>query len=166
MLRTSQKVRIAKKGRNAGKRYLIIPMQHNTPDNDALAPSMPQGVYDVVSQFRPSRIVGQTTRISGTGATVPQSVYNWGDRLVGSQMEGISDAMQKRYDGMYRFDTAGAGAVKHSSYLTFRVMGEWSSGWIVPAQPGRNFTHKVVSGLQPVAEQVLQKAVYLDIMGG
>jgi hypothetical protein len=43
MLNTSPKVRRTKDGR----RFLVIPMRHNTPGNGALAPSMPKAVYQM-----------------------------------------------------------------------------------------------------------------------
>lgn len=174
MLDTSLKVRTVQKGKNAGKRYLIIPFQHNTPGSTALAPSMPQSVYDVASQLAPSRIVGQGMRESGTGAwnvksrspaMVRQHKYEWGGRLNTADMPGLSAKEARRLDGMYRFDSQGQGGVRRSTYLSFRVMLEGSPGWIVPAQAGRQFVPQVVGRLQPLAEQVIAKAVQLDLAG-
>lgn len=162
MLNTSMKVRASSKG----KRYLIIPMQKNSPDSGALAPSMPDSVYQIASQLAPSRVTGMGRRVSGTGAwdtgtkapaTVPQRAYSWGDRLDGPDVP-------RNYKGMVRFDSSGIGA-KRSTYLTFRVMSEDSKGWIVPAKPGLNLVQNVVSGLNPVAEKVIAEAVKRDLGG-
>lgn len=162
MLNTSMKVRQGKKGR-----YLIIPFQHNTPGNSAHAQAMPGSVYQLAAQLAPSRVTGMGRRTSGTGAwdtgtkkpaTVAQRKYQWGGRLEG-------DGIARNHQGMVRFDTKGQGDVRHSTYLTFRVMSESSSGWIVPAKPGLNLVQNVVNGLNPVAEQVIAEAVKRDLGG-
>jgi len=163
MLRTSMKVRVTQKG----TRYLYIPLQHNVPSSGALAPSMPDNVYQIASQLAPSKVTGMGRRISGTGAwdvntrqpaTVPQRKYQWGDRLDGPNIP-------KNYQGMVRFDASGLGGQKRSAFLTFRTMSENSKGWIIPAQPGLNIVQNVVAGLNPVAEKVIQEAVKRDLGG-
>ena len=52
-------------------------------------------------------------------------------------------------------------AAHSSSYLTFRVMSEKSSGWIVGARPGLYLAKKVADDLQPYLEFKLGKAVTL-----
>lgn len=175
MLNTSMKVRTVQNGKNAGKHYLIIPMQHNTPGNDAHAPAMPMDVYQAALQLTPSRVTGMGRRESGTGAwdtktrspvTVPQRKYAWGGRLEGDMLNNLSGEQKRRYDGMVRFDTKGKGKAASSSYLTFRVMMEGSAGWVTKPQPGRHFVTGVVERLQPLAEEVIGKAVRLDLSGG
>ena len=171
MLNTSMKVRMSKKG----TRYLIIPFQHNVPDSGALAPSMPDDIYQLASQLAPSRVIGMGRRVSGNGAwstssrapaTVPQRQYSWGDRLDFNNENTWMNApnASRRYQGMVRFDTSGLGA-KRSTYLTFRVMSENSKGWIVPGKPGLNLLQDVVNGLNPVAEKVIAMAVNRDLGG-
>ena len=63
-----------------------------------------------------------------------------------------------------RFNTS-AGKGKSSAYLTFRVMSEGSSGWVTKAKPGLMLAQGVTNALSPLAEQVFQKAVQLDISG-
>jgi hypothetical protein len=175
MLNTSMKVRTVQSGKNAGKRYLIIPMQHNVPGSGALAPSMPDSVYQAAAQLAPSRVTGMGKRVSGTGAwststrspaTVPQRKYAWGGRLETSHMKGLTSEQMRRYQGMVKFDTKGKGRVGHSTHLTFRVMMEGSSGWVVAAKPGQKFVPAVTARLQPLAEQVIAKAAQLDLSGG
>lgn len=155
MLNTSLKVRLSSKGR----RYLIIPFRHNTPGHGAHAKAMPDDVYQVAKQLKPSRITGKTKRLSGTGAydmksrkplTVSQNVYQWGERL--------DKSFGKHYAGMVRFDT-GAGKSKSSAYLTFRVMAEGSKGWVIPAQPGQPIVKTVVDKMQPLAEKAFKEAM-------
>lgn len=160
MLDTSMKVRTSAKG----KRYLIIPFRHNTPGNDAHAPAMPPGIFAAAKALAPSSIVGQGTRLSGTGAfdpktrqpvSVKQNRYNWGGRLVGAALAGGS----KHHEGMYRFNTTTPGGKQSSSYLTFRVMVEGSKGWIVPAKPGLNIARGVTDTMQPLAERAITEAM-------
>jgi len=157
MLNTSMKVRTTSKG----TRYLIIPFRHNTPGNDAHAPAMSPGVYAKAKMLSLSTITGHGRRASGTGAfsmltkapsTVRQRSYNWGDRLSGA-------GIPKNQQGMVRMNTATGDGKKSSSFLTFRVMSEKSTGWIIKAQPGLNLAQNVQQEMQPVAEAFLAEAV-------
>jgi hypothetical protein len=164
MLNTSLKVRISKKGR----RYLIIPFRHNTPGNTAHAPAMPEHVFTAAKALQHSRILGMGTRLSGTGAfnpktrkalTVPQANYAWGGRLPAGMMGPNAKGKTDRYAGMVRMlDTSTAGK-KKSVYLTFRIMAEGQSGWVVPAKPGLHLVRTVVQAMIPVAKQEFANAV-------
>lgn len=163
MLDTSMKVRATKNG----KRYLIIPFRHQVPGADAIGQSMPQDVYDLARQLAPSRVIGTGRRLSGTGAmdlktrkpvTVAARKYAWG----GSLPAGATPKMQSRHANMYRFDTSTGGA-KSSAYLTFRVMMEGSSGWVIPPRPGLNLAQGVTTRLQPLAEKAFSEAVKRDL---
>jgi hypothetical protein len=156
MLNTSLKVRTSKKG----SRYLIIPFQHNTPGANAIGKAMPEDIYAMAKGLSPSSIIGQTQRLSGTGAhdiksrkqlTTNQNIYNWGASLNG-------DSVGRNYAGMRRFDTSGGG-LRRSSYLTFRVMSEKGNGWIVPSKPGLFLAEAVAKTLQPKAEKAFQEAI-------
>ena len=164
MLNTSLKVRVSKNG----SRYLYIPFRHSTPGNTAHGPDMPQHVYDLARNLTPSRVTGQTTRLSGTGAydiktrkrlTVPQSTYSWGGRLPAGSMGPNQKGKTDRFANMYKFDTTTPGGSKSSAYMTFRTMSEKSSGWIAPAQPGLHLAQTVASELQPLAEHAFTEAV-------
>lgn len=161
MLQTSRKVRAGKNGR-----YLIIPFRHNTPGNNALARSMPDHVYGAAKALSPSYLlppgtVNAPTRVSASGHVVPQHSYKWGGRLPA----GMTNKMRPHhktdpYAGMVRFNTSTPGA-KSSAYLTFRVMSEKSTGWIVAPRPGLYLAKKVAEGLQPVLSDAVGKAVSL-----
>jgi hypothetical protein len=180
MLDTSRKVRRTKDG----KRYLIIPMRHNTPGNDALAQPMPQYVYDMASQMKASRVIGVAKRATGEMTSlhpqwgmkvlkrqtpfasnikarapmmVRQRQYSWGEKLPALAMANKQDA--SRYGNMYRFDTRTPGGKKSSKYLTFRVMMEGSPGWIVPAQPGQHIAQGVAQAMEPYAEKFFREAI-------
>jgi hypothetical protein len=159
-LDTSAKVRRSAEGR----RYLIIPFRHNTPGNEALGRSMPADVYEIARQLTPSRVTGQTTRVSGLIAsdvstrkllTVNQNRYKWG-----AAMPASATWARPRYAQMYRFDTTTPGSGKSSSsYLTFRVMREGSGGWIIPPQPGQKLAEMVVNDMRLLAEKVFTEAL-------
>lgn len=164
MLNYSLKVRQSSKG----TRYLYIPFRHNTPGNSAHAPAMPKDIYDLAKMLAPSRVTGQGTRVSGTGAfststkkqlTVPQNKYHWGQHLPA----GLSAKLQPHHKtdihaGMYKFDTSTGGS-KSSQYLTFRTMSERSKGWIIPAQPGQNIAQGVVDEMKPKAHAAFAAAI-------
>lgn len=152
-LNTSEKVRVAKNGPHAGQRYLIIPMRANTPGNNALAPAMPRAIYKQAQQLSKSTVRGMIPMRSGLNASdirtrgplmTMRSAYNWGGRLDGPDVP-------KRFKGMVRFETSSGGQTS-SKFLNFRVMGEWSTGWIQPARPGQF----IVKGVAEHAQDVLQ----------
>ena len=169
MLQTSKKVRAATTGPHKGQRYLIIPFRHNTPTpsgQGALAPQMPASIYAQARQLSMSALLPPGTvkpaqRLSASGHMVAQHSYRWGGRLPA----GLAPKLQSHhvtdpYAGMVRFKTSTPGA-KSSAYLTFRVMGEWSSGWVVGAKPGLFIAKNVADGLQPVLDDAVGKAVTL-----
>lgn len=170
MLNTSMKVRVVQSGKNAGKRYLIIPFRHNTPGNNAHAKAMPQNVHAAAKMLSASSIVGQSQRQSGTGAMdtktrspvmVPRNHYQWGGRLpAGLAPKLKSNHATDPYAGMVRFQTNAPGSPKSSSYMTFRVMMEGSPKWIVPAKAGLKIAGGVVEAMKPVSQQVISQAIW------
>lgn len=183
MLDTSLKVRRTE----GGKRFLVIPMRHNTPGNNALARSMPSGIYDMAKTMTPSRVLatgqrpsGQVTHLSPKSgmhpsanqtpylsnpktkkaSMVPSRQYAWGQRLTAGAIKaaGFDAATAKRYAGMVKMDTSTPGGAKSSAYMTFRIMIEGSQGWVVPAQPGRYIAKKVAEDLRPKAEAAFAAA--------
>lgn len=187
MLDTSTKVRRTE----SGKRFLIIPMRQNTPGNDATGESMPDSVYQMASGMEPSRITGvgmrpsgQMTRMSpttgmsavsgskflsnpktGGDLMVRSRTYQWGDRLTRGALAGagLSKQQVRRYAGMVKMEGTGLGKGKTSMYMTFRIMMEGSSGWVVPAKPGLYLARGVVEQLQPRATIVFAEAIKRDL---
>lgn len=181
-LNTSSKVRRTKDGR----RFLIIPMRHNTPGGSGQA--MPASVHKMAKQMSTSKILSATRREAGETVTlnaqygmsnargkanylsnpatrkpvtVAKNNYAWGDRITAQMLRqaGADKATVKRFAGMVRMDTS-SGKQKSSSYLTFRVMMEGQSGkWILPAQPGLYLARDVSTRVQPMAEAAFAKAV-------
>lgn len=170
MLLTSQKTRMSK----AGKKYLVIPFRHNTPGNTAHAKDMPQAIHDRALTMGKSSILSIGTRISATGATVPQHLYKWdkgGDEFSRGKKKYLSSgplpaglapirAGHKTdiYAGMRRMETS-TGDSKSSAYLTFRVMHEDSTGWIVPAKPGLKLAEKIAAQIESQAQGYIESVV-------
>lgn len=150
-----------------GVKYLIIPFQRNTPTasgEGAHAPQMPPSIYKVAKSLAPSRALPAgskkpATRLSATGFTVPQHSYDWGGRLPAGLAPKKKESHQTDiYAGMVRFNTS-SGKSKSSSYLTFRIMSENSSGWIVPARPGLYLAKGVTDNLGPLFQQAMREAI-------
>lgn len=169
MLNTSMKVRTSRKGR----RYLIIPLRHNTPGNSAHAGAMPAAIYEEARTLKPSKIIGGGTRLSGTGAwsirsrspaMVALRKYAWGDRLP----PGLSPKLKDHHKtdphaGMVRMSARTPGGQSYSTYLTFRVMAEGSSGWIVAPRPGLGIAKAVASSIERTASTDLPAAMQRDL---
>ena len=157
MLNTSLKTRVSAKG----KRYLIIPFRHNVN-------SMPADVYAAAKGLRPSSITGRGTRGNALGVhsiktrelmTVTKLQYSWGDRLPAG-LRPTTKAHHKSdiYAGMVRFNTSTPKA-KSSSYMTFRVMSEDSTGWIRPPRPGLGLVKMVADRAAGEFDKVMGQAV-------
>ena len=43
--------------------------------------------------------------------------------------------------------------------MTFRIMMEGQTGWIVPAQPGIHIVQRLVAEMQPKAEETFRRAI-------
>ncbi|EKK5567995.1 hypothetical protein PN823_004415 [Enterobacter hormaechei] len=177
MLGTSLKVRRTRKG----ARFLVIPFRHNLKN-------MPPALAAQAQALEASSVTGMTQRRSGeithlspkTGMTpakvqtpflsnpkthgpmmVSQAQYKWGGRIAagffGPNPKGKTDIAA----GMVRMNTS-SGGQKSSAYLTFRIMHEKSSGWIVPPQPGQFIARKVVETISPQAEKLFEAAMKAD----
>lgn len=176
MLQTSKKTRLVTGGVHKGQKYLIIPFRHNVPTpsgEGAHAPQMPPSIYAKAKVLSPSKLlppgsIKSPQRLSASGHMVPQYSYKWG----GSLPEGLAPKLKSHhktdiYAGMVRFDTSTGlrgspnKKAKSSAYLTFRVMGEWSTGWVVKPRPGLFLAKGVAEGLQPVLEAAVGQAVTL-----
>jgi hypothetical protein len=161
-LQTSRRTRVSKSKKHAGQKYLIIPFRHNVPGNSAHAPAMPSHVYKAAKMLSPSSITGVGSRMSATGHIVSQSKYKWGGRLpAGMTPKAKPHHVTDLHAGMVRMNTS-AGKGKSSAYLTMRVMGEWSTGWVVPAKPGLFIARDVSDSLQPLLEASISKAMSLS----
>lgn len=182
MLDTSKKVRRTE----SGKRFLVIPMRHNMKKLQSA------GIYGMAKALEPSRIVGKGRRASGevtslvpgqgmvksdkqtpylsnrktkSAYMVRQNSYAWGQKLSNGALKGadVGRDVRKWAQGMYRFDTSTPGGAKSSAYLTFRMMMEGSSGWIIPARPGIHLARKVTDNMRPKAQAAFAMAVKKSI---
>ncbi len=171
MLNSSAKVRMSAKG----KRYLIIPFRWNTP-GAVSGQAMPKNVFNWWRDQQRSVITGTYRRVSGQPdyfdiktrerVTVPGWRYRWGSRLGAADLEALGRAGKQatRMLGMVAFrDPDATSGSKSGKYLTFRVMVEGSSGWKVPAQPGKFPGKQVSDQAGAVAKDVFREAMKADV---
>lgn len=175
MLDTSMKVRVTKDGR----RYLIIPFRWGTPGSTGFGKNvMPPEVHSMWRhdpEMKPSRVISLGQRQSGNGAydirtrspfLVPQRQYNWGGRLTAEKLHraGVHGQAAKRMTGMVNMQNpSGEGGGKHSQFLTFRIMVEGASGWLVPARPGKYPARTTADQIRPAAAKIFGQAVVADV---
>jgi hypothetical protein len=179
-LQTSDKVRISKDG----KRYLIIPFEHGTPDTKTKR-AMPQEIYNEAVRLKPSIIsnkynegsIRQATTIADADLLrrnnpkrVQRNGYEWGDKLTHIKRAELEDG--SIYKNMVKFETNPnivrdmVGASKfglknqtdnmrsHSLYTTFRVMSEDSQGWMHPGLKAMNIRGETYAETK---DEILQK---------
>lgn len=158
MLQTSQRTRMSK----SGKKYLIIPFRHNTPGNKSLAPAMPQAIYNQALKMGKSSILSTGTRTSATGATVPQHKYKWGGLLPAGLAKIQPGHKTDIFSGMRRMETS-TGKSKSSAWLTFRVMHQDSTGWIVPAKPGLKLAEAISAQIERKAQGYINAIVQAEL---
>jgi len=185
MLESSIKVRINKNG----KRYLIIPFRHGNPDSTTFK-AMPEEIYEKAKTLKQSKIIGtykegvvqgaksfgeaETMRVNNPDR-IKRNLYRWGGKL-----ETGGDTY-KIYDGMVRFDsnpnTARGILAKvtskfihnsnnnkpYSTYLTFRVMSEDSTGWIHPAQKPMNILGETMQRVEGQIRQFIDSGIQQGI---
>lgn len=169
-LDTSHKTRISSKG----KRYLIIPFRWNTPDHDATTPNvMPGHIHGLwsmglmASHVTDQRMYTVGHSLDGRPLTVTRRKYIWGDRLSARLIAatGATGAKARNMRGMVNMRVPGArGGAAHSQYLTFRVLSEGSSGWIIPPRPGYHLAQHTSERIRSLSAQAFGKAVETDIM--
>ena len=164
MLQTSRKVRMSKKG----KRYLIIPFRHGTPGTNTNP--MPQSVYRMAKRLSHSSVIGSRQEMSinpdrkGIHRKMTRLKYSWGDRLPpGTANKLNAHHKSDPFAGMLKFQNPKRGGSKDTQYLTFRVMHEDSSGWIVPARPGYHVARQVSQEIRPEAQRELSRAYITDV---
>ena len=160
-LQTSRKTRISHAKGHEGQHYLIIPFRHNVPGYIAHAKDMPPDIYRQAKGLEKSFLLPPgtnrpPTRVSGHGYLVPQHSYDWGGKLAHWKRDNEGKVQHLgKYAGMVRMNTS-ARFGKSSAYMTFRAMGEWSTGWVMPAKPGL----KLASGVEYTLKTLLDKIVW------
>jgi hypothetical protein len=145
-----------------GHLYLIIPFRHGVVGTSRLK-AMPRSVYALAKVMAHSRSLGSpSTRLSGTGWTVPKFNYQWQGRvskkaLVGA---GLGDDSVRRYQGMVRM-----GGTGQTTYLTFRVMSEKSKpgSWVRPATPAMAPLQTALEVAWTKARPDLERALEADL---
>lgn len=129
MLQTSVRTKISKDG----KRYLTIPIQHNSPGSGVHAPDMPAAIYKHAVRLSLSQVTGSSMRANANGRPVPRSSYQWGGKLPAELTPRLQPHHKTDpYAGMVKMQKGNG----QGQYLTFRTMSESSTGWIRKPQPG------------------------------
>ncbi len=163
----SKRARQAMSGPHAGQLYLIVPFRHNTPTpsgQGAHAAQMPPHIYAKAKKLTasielPLGSKNPPARMSATGHIVKQASYAWGKRLP-AELAPKKKAyhVTDLYAGMVRFNTS-SGKQKSSAYMTFRTMGQWSDGWIIPAKPGLYLAKGVADSITPTFHAIMRQAL-------
>lgn len=166
VLDSSHRARIVKSGPHVGMKYLIVPFRHGTPGT--LASPMPVGIYRAAKGMRASFVTGYRDELSVQDQSTPvrRMTYSWGARLSPRTAEQIAPKLKPShttsiYSGMVRFDRPVVGG--HSHYVTFRTMGAWSNGWIIPPRDGLYPLRNVRDQIQDTAERIIAAAIERDL---
>lgn len=157
MLQTSVRTKMSKEG----KRYLTIPIRHNTPGSGVNAPAMPPAIYAHAQKLNMSRITGSFMGANANGRLVPRNMYRWGagnNDPMARLKSGLVPRLQPhhktdQYAGMVRMPTED----KKSQYLTLRTMSESSTGWIQKAKPGLFILRDVATFMQADTGNILNE---------
>jgi hypothetical protein len=126
---------------------------------------MTQDQHALARQLAPSHVTGLTRRPSANfpGQTVPQHTYKWGGRLqTKDHPDAFSGQAARRMNNMVKFQS-NRGGNRDTGYLTFRVMGEWSPGWLRPAQPGKFPARTALQDISGLAQTAFAAALQRDI---
>lgn len=167
MLRTSDRARMTADGR----RYMIVPFRHKTQDAN-LGVVLPQEAqaWWLAPGRRSSVVTGHYREKSvNSDATVTRNTYKWGDRLTRGELEGIGidpdSQLGSRMVGMVRFQNNEDQGGQH---VTFRVMTEDSSAWLMPQRQGYWPARATFDWVQQHYEGVLRTALEEDVkaLGG
>lgn len=157
MLQTSVRTKMTKEG----KRYLTIPIRHNTPGSGVNAPAMPPAIYAHAQKLNMSQITGSFMGANANGRLVPRNMYRWGNGNndpMARLKSGLVPRLQPHhktdpYAGMVRMPTEN----KKSQYLTLRTMSESSTGWIQKAKPGLFILRDVATFMQADTGNILNE---------
>lgn len=177
MLQTSTKVRRT----NDGRRFLVIPIRHNTTGNTGHASDMPSHINAMAEALSFTKVMSTGMRPSGEVTNlvprkgmspssnqtpflsnpstrgqylVPKSVYEWGSHIPRKMLQGNE---KRIYGGMVK--THDSTQNKSAGYLTLRIMMEGSSGWVIPAQPGKYIARQLATDIQPDIEKIISDSL-------
>jgi hypothetical protein len=76
--------------------------------------------------------------------------------------DAFSGQAARRMNNMVKFQS-NRGGNRDTGYLTFRVMGEWSPGWLRPAQPGKFPARTALQDISGLAQTAFAAALQRDI---
>lgn len=167
LLQTSDKTRISK----AGKKYLIIPFRHGSPDSLVVGAytgrAMPDDVYGRMSSSAQSFVSGsyQEQSVNSDNMTT-RLTYDWGSKLtLGDLTQAGYDPTERQTQNMVGMARMASNTDKATSsvYVTFRVLSEDSDGWVIPEREGAEPAKAVYEWLQKNQQDIMSKALEADI---
>lgn len=149
----------------------MVPFRHKTQDANlgVVIPQEAQAWWAAPAR-RSSLVTGHYRERSVNGdRMITRNTYQWGDRLTRGELEGIGidpdSQLGQRLEGMVRMQN---NEDKGGQYLTFRVMSEKSSGWIMPKRDGSFPARATYEWVQQHYERILRVALEEDVkaLGG
>jgi len=152
-LLNSPRTRVGKKGR-----YNIVPFRHGAPGAQHIT-NMPIAVYEKAKNLdrgeiaKRYRTIGIGGSIATQGGIVKKRVHSKASRLKGKKGRSI-------YEGLIK-----TGSAKHTSYVTFRVISQHSTGWIYPGSKPMNIYDTIEKKVQPVVKKILSESLKADAVG-
>lgn len=190
-LQTSSRVRIVKKGKHAGMKYLIIPNIFGTPGAKTFSNTLTNKEYTEAQDLSQSRIKGNLIDINVNYGNVREVRY---EKISGSnklnkiesfktgQYEGQSPTIKRnRYDWggsmeitrsidkkvskqkLYRFNQNSEN-IKHSQYMSFLIMGEWQNNkWINKGIKPKKIRDQVYIETQVAVKDAVERAITEDL---
>jgi hypothetical protein len=136
-----------------GRLYLIIPFRHYSAQRGVRAQAsspraqrgaMPRAVYNVAQHLQP----GESLHMPHLPPYAPRTMANW--------RSGYTHASP--YQRMQR-----TGQGRGVRYLTFRTLTQGSSGWWIPARPGKRLAEQTRRDTEGPVQMMLAQALRLDL---
>ena len=125
-------------------------------------------VFDIFNRLSEVYVATGQAQSSAT-STLSKSDFEFARGKILEQAGGATNLFRHQLtlskDGKLKYSLNSSGGSKSSSFLSFRIMMEGQSGWIIPAQPGLHIAKAVVDKMQPLAEQAFAAAAKKDILG-
>jgi hypothetical protein len=160
------------KGKDGGRRYLVIPFRHGTPGTQGVGSGrartmMPRDVYAnarralglVAASDRSRAQSADKLQAAGTRLSRP---YNLPEFPAALRARAVATEGQPGYT--WRSRTYEGLTHTGGGYFTFRVMTEDSAGWFIPAFAGYHFADQVVTRVRGQIRDLVDDATRADVV--
>lgn len=151
-----------KKGPHAGMGYIIVPLRHLTPGQGGgarAAHAMPANVYQAAKQLNPYATRQPPYRLTGNPNLAGKRAYFFVEGLRKDKPWHSAPI----HEGMIRNVQENKNS-KSSVFTTFRILGQWSTHWNIPAQPGEFFTRRVAQAKSKDVATIISAAAKQDMV--